>query len=189
MAIFRAMLFLNSWRSALRILGQADHIGEDAVGARHALRKLPVKRIGVVYVNPFAVLAIKQSTFLRSLAFIVRFQQGFVLRVPGLYPFRASLFHPAGKIFLRDLVGPIENGVRRIQNSHLRCLVGYFLGIPAHHVRVGPVVVIVFRSVVLDDNHATILDVFKQAIVIGLLIVASRVGANTQEEGVVFAQG
>src|SRR5579864_1699181 len=92
----------------LSLMSRADQIHKQAYGAGNASRKLPRKSISGEDVNTLAIVGQQQAAFLRRFARIVAGQQRLELRVPLRHEIKAALLHPAIKIFLCDLVGPVK---------------------------------------------------------------------------------
>ncbi len=164
---------------------QGDDVGVEAEGAGDGVGQLPVPSIGTVDVNPLAVGGIDPAALLRFLILVVGFQQCGVALVPALQELGAALLHPALKVRQRNLVGVVEEGVVRSQDGDRRVLFADLLRPPGLGVRVGSVVVVVLRSLVLDNQDAAVLGVVEQAAIVGLDIRAHGVGAYPQDDGVV----
>src|SRR5580704_5079414 len=170
------------------ILRQANQVRENAIGARNSFRQLAIKSIGVVNVNPFSILRIEQAALLWCLAWVMGRKKRFVVRIPGLHPFRASLLRPAAKITFGDCVRPTEDRICGRQYIDLRSLIRHFFGIVAHHVRIWAVIVIVLRRVVLDDNYAAISYVFQQTMIVSSYVIPYSVRANSEKNHIILTK-
>src|ERR1041385_9331241 len=102
----------------LSLMSRADQIHKQANRAGYSGGKLTRKSVSRKDVNAFAVVRQQQTAFLRRLARIVRLQQRLELRVPLRHEIKTALLHPAVKIFLRDLVWPVEDTLLRIKKFH-----------------------------------------------------------------------
>ena len=76
----------------------------------------------------------------------------------------------------------MEHGVIRSKDCHLGLFVSHLLWIAAHHVGVGPIVVVELGRVVLHDGHASVLHVVKQASVVRDQVRPHRVSAHTKHD-------
>ena len=86
------------------------------------------------------------------------------------------------------LFGHANAGIRRIEQRHRRVLVHHLLRIRPQRERIRPVVVIEILKLILDDQHAAVLDVVHQAAVGGFELRADRVGPRAEYDGVVAAR-
>src|SRR5579864_2829913 len=108
----------------LSLMSRADQVYEKPYCSGNAGGKLAGKSIGREDVNAFAIVGQQQAAFLRRLTRVVAGQQRLELRVPLRHEVETALLHPAVKIFLRDLVRPVEDLFLRRKNLHRLLLHG-----------------------------------------------------------------
>ena len=93
----------------------AEEIGEQAIGARHQLRKLAVEGEGDINVGALAGMGDEESAALRILAGIGGFSEGGVAGVPVIEEAVAAFFEPSCKIGRGDAIGGGEERVAGIE--------------------------------------------------------------------------
>src|SRR6185369_6717066 len=89
--------------SRARNLSSADHIGEDAIGARNAGGQLPEPGVSRKNVHSLAVAGVEHAAGVRLFARIVRFENRLVTRVEFGGEVQPPLLYPTFEIALGNL--------------------------------------------------------------------------------------
>ncbi len=114
--------------------------------------------------------------------------QRLVARIPGSHKSVTAFFDPAVEVARRNPVGPLERRILRFQNHHFGILIHDHLWILRQRVRVGPVIVIEFRRIILHNQHAAIFHIIQKSSVVRFHILPRSVSSHSQHYRIVGSQ-
>ena len=86
---------------------------------------MPEPRVRRVDIEPFAILGNHFPALKIRFARVVTRHQRFEVRIPIAQKVGAALLHPALEVALGDLVWKVETRMTRLEDRHLRQLVGH----------------------------------------------------------------
>src|SRR5712672_1086475 len=117
-------------RTALRNIAalQSQQVHKQAVGSRNATGELPEKAQPRVHVRATSERRNEQASpelGRRVGRRIVRLEQRDIRRVPGVREVEPPFLNPATPILGPDLVGVVEDGIRRVECRDRRVLIGH----------------------------------------------------------------
>src|ERR1051326_631384 len=104
---------------------RAHQIYEQTNRARHSRRQLPEKCVAGIDVSAFAIFRLDHSALLVGFTRIVAGEQRLEMVIPGVHEVKATLLHPAVKIFLRKLIRMMKNWILGVENGYGRFFDGY----------------------------------------------------------------
>src|SRR5580765_1478307 len=179
----------RSFAKPRSLMSRAYQVHEQADGPGNSCRKLPGKSVRGEDVDSLAVVGQQESALLRRFARIVAGKQRFELRVPLRHEVETALLHPAVKIFLRDLVRPVEDLLFRRKDlyrlffhrdAHIRlrgwvwCVVSVVKGVSA--------------LVVLDNQGPAAIHVIKQPAIVFPHVSPRVIRADADDDGPIAAE-